>query len=704
MESKKIFLRTGNQQEMKFQHDVYICFSDADAEAVEILETALTNYAPHPEMGFAHRHLRVFLDSPEVAKMYQGEIFTQPLQHSKKFLAAYSPETRRDPQMNQQIRDFLAVREAADIVPVLFAKSGESENVLPEAMADASISTRPVVIRQIEKLAHPASDAGTFESWLTLLSRLSTIDVKTLSDLELKRQNRSKKLRMSLIIGAALSLVFLTLFWWLQQRATATQELNNARAQQLLNESRVASLDNNPLLRLHFLAAAYDQSPESGLMSQISTQLKEVWPVAKLVQTIKHPAQIAGVLPSPDSSNLLIWGGNTAQIWQLKSAKNSPATITHSEKISGVAWLPNGDVILSWSNNGEVRRTNLTSGNSEIVFTDQSGILQAHLSPDAQRLVTTADDFTARLWDISTGKLISESPQDGWIGGIAFSPDGDEFLMWSDDSTAIREDSRSGTPISRPMRHSGSLNGGQYHPSGKRVLIWATDGSIQQWALPAQQKFAKTMRHNDGVLGATYVRDGAAILSWSSDETLRMWDSQTGDAITPPFSHDGWVLGAILDDANNRIFSWGFDNTARLWQVNPPTAIAGNMRHRNSKSEASNGIFFGLISPDNRWLVTGGSDGAFRIWDASANAEQPAAVLQHLPADEVVQQLTGAFFVDSGKKIVTWNGDNFVKIWQLLPDDHRFPQDADDMRESAAQWTGTIPLIDGDNYSIGVNP
>jgi hypothetical protein len=91
------------------------------------------------------------------------------------------------------------------------------------------------------------------------------------------------------------------------------------------------------------------------------------------------------------------------------------------------------------------------------------------------------------------------------------------------------------------------------------------------------------------------------------------------------------------------------------------------------------------------------------LWPAGESIERPAAVLQHNPDANEVQQHLGALFLDSDQHIVTWNGDSDVKFWQLQPNAFQSLQiDPKSIVGKIEKITDTRLKYDGDTPTVSV--
>jgi WD40 repeat protein len=683
-----------------YQHDVYICFGKEDGELAEIIESLLSSYLLHKEMGFPHRHLNVFVDSPEVVRSGHGDIFIYPLQHSHKFLVIYTSNSINNEQINEQIREFLEERGPEDVIALQVKHTLSEPDLLPEALTTHKAKIKHIAIEINQLRVIEENQQAFYPTNVKIISAVSGFPEEQILQWDKQRQITHRKRHRFLIVAGILLIFTTVVLLWLNERHKSSLEYRTSTAVELLKKSELAALDNNPLLRLHLLAAAISQKPEKQLMNSLSSLLKEAYPLTRFEKKVSFPTAVNGVKLSPDSSRLLIFGGNTIYIWNRPNGNLELTTNISNSEIIDAVWKKD-DIILCWCKDGEISTTNVLQRKTTELFQQPSEIIFATPTPDFRRLITASSDFTIRIWDLETHTVLNEIEMFGWVSGAAFSPKKTEGLVWSDDSTAFRFDISTGKKIGKTIRMPGAINGGQYHPNQSKILLWDTDGSAWQWQLNQQQFVNKTIHHAASVISATYIDNGKRILTTSADQTAVLWDSESGAKLIPPMKHEGWVLGAAYHPSNGNILTWSFDNSARWWQINPFKLLNTLQHHRQKRTASSSGVFWGGISSTGQWLLTGGSDGAFRLWPAGSSIEGPVAVMQHNPNANEVQQHLGALFLDNDHNIVTWNGDSDVKFWKLLPNANQSLHiDPNTIVKEIEKITDTRLSIDGSSPTI----
>jgi WD40 repeat protein len=153
---------------------------------------------------------------------------------------------------------------------------------------------------------------------------------------------------------------------------------------------------------------------------------------------------------------------------------------------------------------------------------------------------------------------------------------------------------------------------------------------------------------------------------------LRLWDVRTGKELKYLRGHKGAIQGLVFTADGAQVISGGSDGTIRCWD-----AANGKMLRTllvtkspyplHSNDAESSGIRALALAPDGKILAAAGADGTVRTWDLASGK-----ALKVLPGHEPA---TGAAFSPDGKTLATCGYDQVVRLWDPVQGTslHTFP-------------------------------
>jgi RNA polymerase sigma factor (sigma-70 family) len=393
---------------------------------------------------------------------------------------------------------------------------------------------------------------------------------------------------------------------------------------------------------------------------------------------------------SPDSTKLVSAGGNLlsgdhiVRVWDVAQGKEIPSPTGHTAPISSVAISPNGKTIATAGTDGIVHLWERSSGKHLFRREGHPGRYpHVSFSSDGQQVIwwgTYDNDRTLRIWDSRSGQEVSrlelQGPDQFWR--IA-STDGKTALSVDLKGLSVRFHDLPTGKVTREIARGAYNQPIALSPAGDKMVCW--DGTVMNIAdgkelfnlghLGSRPNPSVRFSADGRRLIATVVSPERLLLNDPPAEAIAVFDAIEGKELRQFGKKDGPLYAidaAALSRDGKMVVTTAsthenpHEQIITLWETETGRERGHFSGHRGRAKSVA-------ISPDDRFVVTGGDDTTALIWDAmkpetrnairrGSTAADLAACFKDLAGDDAEQAYASLWtFINAPKQTVSFLGD-----------------------------------------------
>jgi len=274
------------------------------------------------------------------------------------------------------------------------------------------------------------------------------------------------------------------------------------------------------------------------------------------------------------------------------------------------------------------------------------------VSPDGKTAISGSFDSSAIRWSLTRNAAEQVLRfHDSAVNAVAFLKDGRTITAGKDGRVAVW------TPgVRKPDRvfegHTGPVVAVSVSPDDKWIASASWDRTARLWPLDGG-KTRVFKGHQDNANGVAFTPDGRALVSAGYDATVRIWP--LADSGNPLVTTLPSTLNSIVVAHDGEIIAGASNGTVYF--------LSPQGKHRGEVEAAQTAVISVVVSSDGKLVAAAGVSGSVAIIDRAARTVTRTLVGPGLP-------VWSAAFLPDNRTLLTGGTDRMVRRWDAISGEH----------------------------------
>ncbi len=404
---------------------------------------------------------------------------------------------------------------------------------------------------------------------------------------------------------------------------------------------------------------------------------------------VPRAAEATSVAVSPDGRTIVVAGESGGVVWSRRGGLPKTLCVpvgTSSVKLASVAFDPRGSQLVTGGSDGEVRVWSLAGELRQVLSGHEQEVRAVTYSSDGALIASAAADDTIRIWDAASGEVLDVlRGHHAAVTSVAFAPNDSALVSGGEDGSVRRWKN----PVQRVLRAGSRAEGTSvaFGGAGRLLVAWSGSGGVTRvWRLQPPRQTTAPPPARAGLISVRLSAESNVLVTLGNERNVRVF--RLGDRLVPvevnasadavAVTRDGTKV-ALASNGRIRVLDLRMRAVRTAARASGPPAIAVALDpagRRAAVATLDDVRVFDLASgrrllvlpaaashdlefaADGRQLVTAGTDGRTRIWDA-----RTGRLVSTLAGHEGAV-LTAAMSSDS-RLVVTAGLDGTVRFWDV---------------------------------------
>ncbi|MBE7464756.1 MAG: PAS domain-containing protein [Planctomycetes bacterium] len=275
-------------------------------------------------------------------------------------------------------------------------------------------------------------------------------------------------------------------------------------------------------------------------------------------------------------------------------------------------------------------------------------------APSGTLLASGGSDATVRIWDLESGseKLATIEGHANIVRAVAFSPDGTKLASGSADGKVRIHETATGKFLGL-IPHEAQVHHLAWSPAGDRLVLGGGDKGLRVWEVSGEQprEIAQTKGESEGrhTVFAAFLPGASRVISVGADGHVRTWKADTLEAESDIEAHLRPVQAAAISPDGRWLVTGGL--IMKLWDLEKLEFVRAWEAHELPITALS-------FASDSERFLSASRDRKLMLWSVKQNRELKVF------AEHTDWVLTAVLAPDA-RTAATGTGDRLIRLWDV---------------------------------------